>query len=308
MYHKSVLLEECITNMKLKEDGVYVDATLGYAGHASEILKRIPKGYLYGFDQDDYAVLKSDERLKMIGDNYFIVRSNFALMREELGKLGVYQVDGVLFDLGVSSVQIDQADRGFSFHQEARLDMRMDTNQSFSAYEVVNGYSYEDLVRIFRDYGEEKYASSIARNIVRAREIAPIETTFQLVDIIKDSMPMKAKRESHPARRSFQAIRIEVNKELEVLELGLKQALDLLKVGGRVCVISFQSLEDKMVKRIFQEVSEVPKEVRNLPFVPVEYMPKFKVISKGIVASSKELEINSRAHSARLRVIERIGE
>lgn len=308
MYHKSVLLEECITNMKLKEDGVYVDATLGYAGHASEILKRIPKGYLYGFDQDDYAVLKSDERLKMIGDNYFIVRSNFALMREELGKLGVYQVDGVLFDLGVSSVQIDQADRGFSFHQEARLDMRMDTNQSFSAYEVVNGYSYEDLVRIFRDYGEEKYASSIARNIVRAREIAPIETTFQLVDIIKDSMPMKAKRESHPARRSFQAIRIEVNKELEVLELGLKQALDLLKVGGRVCVISFQSLEDKMVKRIFQEVSEVPKEVRNLPFVPVEYMPKFKVISKGIVASSEELEINSRAHSARLRVIERIGE
>lgn len=308
MYHKSVLLDECIENLNIKEDGIYVDATLGYAGHSSEILKRIPKGHLYCFDQDDFAIEKSDERLSTISDNYTIIRSNFANMKEELAKLNVDKVDGILFDLGVSSVQIDEASRGFSFHQDAKLDMRMDTKSNFSAYNVVNEYEYQDLVRVLRDYGEEKYASSIAKNIIKARETKNIETTFELVDIIKNSMPMKAKRESHPARRSFQAIRIEVNKELEVLELALVQALDLLDIGGRLCIISFQSLEDKIVKNKFRSVSEIPDSMKKLPFVPDEYLPKYKVISKGITASKNELDENSRAHSARLRVIEKCKE
>lgn len=307
MYHKSVLLNECIENLNIKDNGIYVDATLGYAGHSSEILKKIPNGHLYGFDQDDFAVSKSDEKLKEISDNYTIIRSNFANMESELAKLGVTHVDGILFDLGVSSVQIDDADRGFSFHQDAKLDMRMDTKSGFSAYNVVNEYEYHDLVRVLRDYGEEKYASSIAKNIIKARSEKPIETTFELVDIIKRSMPMKAKRDGHPARRSFQAIRIEVNHELEVLEKGLDQAIRLLNKGGRLCVISFQSLEDRIVKNRFKEVSEVDSNMKNLPFIPEEYLPKYKVISKGIVASKEELEENTRAHSARLRVLERVG-
>ena len=308
MYHKSVLLDECLENLNIKENGIYVDATLGYAGHSSEILKRIPKGYLYGFDQDDFAIEKSQERLKNIADNYTIIRSNFANMESELSKLGVDKVDGILFDLGVSSVQIDQADRGFSFHQDAKLDMRMDTKQEFSAYNVVNEYDYQNLVRVLRDYGEEKFASSIAKNIIKARETKKIETTFELVDIIKKSMPMKAKRDGHPARRSFQAIRIEVNKELEVLELALEQALRLLNKDGRLCVISFQSLEDRIVKNKFKMVSELDDSMKKLPFVPDEYMPKYKVVSKGIVASNDELEDNNRAHSARLRVLEKCKE
>lgn len=305
MYHKSVLLDECLENLNIKEDGIYVDATLGYAGHASEILKRIPKGHLYGFDQDDYAIEKSNEKLKNIGNNYTIIRSNFANLKEELNKLGVDKIDGILFDLGVSSVQLDVAERGFSFHQNAKLDMRMDTKQSLSAYNIVNEYSFQDLVRILRDYGEEKYASSIAKNIVKARENKQIETTFELVEIIKQSMPMKAMRDSHPARRSFQAIRIEVNKELEVLEKGLQEAIDLLNVNGRICVISFQSLEDKIVKNMFKKVSELSNEMKKLPYVPEEYQPKYKIISKGITATNKELEENNRAHSARLRVLEK---
>lgn len=308
MYHKSVLLNECIENLSIKEDGIYVDATLGYAGHSSEILKRIPKGHLYGFDQDDFAILKSSEKLCGISDNYTIIRSNFVNLKEELAKYEVNRVDGVLFDLGVSSVQIDDGERGFSFHQDAFLDMRMDTTSSFSAYNVVNEYDYNNLVRVLRDYGEEKYASSIAKNIIKERENKNIETTFELVEIIKKSMPFKAMRESHPARRSFQAIRIEVNHELDVLDKGLRDAIELLKVGGRVCVISFHSLEDKMVKKIFNSYSEVSNDIKNLPFIPLEYLPKYKVISKGIVASSNELNDNSRAHSARLRVIERIRE
>ncbi len=306
MYHKSVLLEESIENLKIKKDGIYVDATLGYAGHSSEILKSIPEGHLYGFDQDDFAIQKSDERLKQIATNYTIIRSNFSDLRKQLEGYGVTQIDGILFDLGVSSVQIDDKNRGFSFHQDAKLDMRMDTTSNFSAYDVVNQYSYHDLVRILRDYGEEKYATSIARNIEKARIEKPIETTFQLVDIIKKSMPVSAMRESHPARRTFQAIRIEVNKELDVLKEGLTQALDLLAIGGRCCVISFHSLEDRIVKNMFQEVSEIPKTMKNLPYIPGEYLPKYKIISKGIVASKTELEENYRAHSARLRVIERI--
>lgn len=306
MYHKSVLLEECIENLSIKENGIYVDATLGYAGHSSEILKRLTTGHLYGFDQDDFAIEKSNERLSQIGTNYTIIRSNFVNLKEELSKYNVDKVDGVLFDLGVSSVQIDEKDRGFSFHQDAKLDMRMDTTKSFSAYNVVNEYDYANLVRILRDYGEEKYATSIAKNIIKYREQKPISTTFELVDIIRGSMPFKATRENHPARRSFQAIRIEVNKELEVLEKGLIDAIELLNIGGRICVISFHSLEDKIVKKIFNSYSEIPNDIKKLPFIPEEYQPKYKVISKGITASTKELDENTRAHSARLRVIEKI--
>ncbi len=305
MFHKSVLLEECIQNLKIKENGIYVDATLGYAGHSSEILKRIPKGHLYGFDQDNFAVQKSEERLNQISNNYTIIHTNFANMKQELKKLGVEQVDGILFDLGVSSVQIDVADRGFSFHQNARLDMRMDTSAKLSAYEVVNEYDYSQLLHVIRDYGEEKYASSIAHNIVKKRTTKPIETTFELVEIIKASMPAKAMRESHPARKTFQAIRIEVNKELDVLKEGLEQAISLLKKNGRLCVISFHSLEDKIVKNTFRNYSELNQEFQKLPYVPEEYLPKYKVISKGITASHQELEENSRAHSARLRVLEK---
>ena len=306
MYHKSVLLDECIDNLNIKNDGIYVDATLGYAGHSSEILKRIPNGTLYGFDQDDFAIDKSWKLLSQIGSNFVIIKSNFANLKEELNARNVSSVDGVLFDLGVSSVQIDQANRGFSFHKDAKLDMRMDTNSNFSAYNVVNEYSLSELVRILRDYGEEKYATSIAKNIVDYREIKPIETTLELVEIIKKSMPYKAMRESHPARRSFQAIRIEVNNELEVLKQGLRQAIEMLNVGGRVCVISFHSLEDRIVKKMFNDYSEVRSDMRQLPFIPDCYQPKYKVISKGITASSRELEENSRSHSARLRVIEKI--
>lgn len=308
MLHKSVLLQECLDNLNIKSDGIYVDATLGYAGHASEILKRIPNGHLYGFDQDDYAIMKSREKLSEICSNYTIIRSNFVHMKEELLKLGVTQVDGILFDLGVSSVQLDQGDRGFSFHQDAKLDMRMDTGSDFSAIDVVNQYEYKDLVRILRNYGEEKYATSIARNIILAREKKKIETTFELVDIIKRSMPISAMRERHPARRTFQAIRIEVNHELEVLRDGLEQAIQLLNVGGRVCVISFHSLEDKIVKDLFIQYSEVDATMKDLPYIPLEFLPKYRIISKGIIASKEELNNNYRAHSARLRVIEKYRE
>lgn len=304
--HKSVLLKESIENLNIKKDGIYVDATLGYAGHSSEILKRIPEGHLYAFDQDDYAIQKSQEKLQTIAPNYTIIRSNFSNLKQELEKYHIQQVDGILFDLGVSSVQIDTKERGFSFHQDAKLDMRMDTTQALSAYDVVNQYSYQELVRILRDYGEEKYATSIAKNIEAERKIHPITTTFELVDIIKKSMPMKAMRDAHPARKTFQAIRIEVNHELDVLKSGLSQALELLAPQGRICVISFHSLEDRIVKTMFQEQSSIPEHLKNLPFIPEEYLPKYKIISKGITASKEELSENYRAHSARLRVIERI--
>lgn len=306
MYHKSVLLKESIDNLNIKDNGIYVDATLGFAGHSKEILRRIPKGHLYAFDQDDFAIEKSKETLKNIANNYTIIRSNFSNMKKELQKKNITKVDGILFDLGVSSVQLDFDERGFSFHKDAKLDMRMDTTSPISAYNIINEYSYEDLVRILREYGEEKYATSIAKNIIKERQNKKIETTFELVDIIKKSLPMKAMRDKHPARKSFQAIRIEVNHELEVLETALRQALELLNINGRICVISFQSLEDKIVKRIFNEVATVPKEFINLPYIPEEYLPNYKIISKGITPSKEELTENYRSHSARLRVIERI--
>ena len=306
MLHKSVLLEESIDNLNISENGIYVDATIGYGGHSKEILKKIDKGFLYGFDQDDYAVEYSNKFLKDYGDNFLIIKNNFSNMKKELNKRDIYKVDGILYDLGVSSVQLDDGDRGFSFHKDAKLDMRMDTSKTFSAYDLVNTYDYNNIVRVLRDYGEEKYANSIAKNIIKYRTTKPIETTLELVDIIKSSMPMKAMRESHPARRTFQAIRIEVNNELGVLETSLEDAIELLKVGGRLCVITFQSLEDKIVKNIFKKYSEIDNNIKKLPYIPNEYLPKLKIITKGITASKKELENNYRAHSARLRVVEKI--
>ena len=301
--HISVLLNECIDNLSLKEDSIIVDCTLGYGGHSSEILKRINKGFLFAFDQDMDAIKYSTDRLSSISNNFEIINSNFVNIKKELNKRNINKVDGLLYDLGVSSPQLDEKDRGFSFHQDARLDMRMDKNQTLSAYEVVNNYSYQELVNILYKYGEEKYATSIARGIVNNR---PIETTLELTEVIKNNVPEKYRREKHPARKTFQAIRIEVNDELNVFEKSLKDALELLNIGGRICVITFHSLEDKICKEVFRSVSEVDKNLKNLPVIPEEFLPKFKVI-KTIEPSSSELEENNRSRSARLRIIERIG-
>ena len=306
--HYSVMLKETIESLNLKSEGTYVDATLGYAGHASEILKRIEKGYLFAFDQDSEAIKYSQEKLKTIGTNFKIIKSNFLYIKEELQKNGISKVDGIVFDLGVSSPQLDNPERGFSYMHNARLDMRMDTSNPLSAYEVVNNYSEKELSRIIFSYGEEKYAKSIAKNIVKYRNKKNIETTFELVDIIKHSMPYVKTLDKHPAKRTFQAIRIEVNKELEILEESIKKALDILNVNGRIAVITFHSLEDKIVKKVFKEVSEVPKIVNKLPIIPDEYMPKFKIIGEVILPSNDELSENNRSHSSKLRVIERIKE
>lgn len=303
--HKSVLLQECIENLNLKEDSIIVDATLGYAGHSSEILKRIPKGHLFAFDQDEEAIKASREKLDTIASNYTIIKSNFVHLKEELEKNNIQQIDGILFDLGVSSPQLDEDYRGFSFHKDAKLDMRMDMTNDLSAYQVVNEYSKEELTNIFFQYGEEKYANSIARKIVEYRETKKIETTLELVEIIKSAVPEKYKREKHPARKVFQAIRIEVNHELEVFEKALIDSLSLLNVNGRICVITFHSLEDKICKNIFKESSEISEELKHLPVVPKEYLPNFKVIHT-LKPTKQELLENPRSRSAKLRVIERI--
>ena len=305
MKHKSVLLEESINFLDIKENGVYVDATLGFGGHSLEILKRINKGFLFAFDQDSEAIEYSKARLKDY-QNYKIIKSNFANMKRELSLCGVSSVDGILFDLGVSSMQLDEDYRGFSYHNDARLDMRMDRDNEISAYDVVNNYSYGDLIRVIQNYGEEKYATSIVKNIIKYREVKPIETTLELVDIIKKSMPMRELRDGHPARKTFQAIRIEVNHELDVLSEALEQAVELLNVGGRLCVITFHSLEDRIVKNVMKKYSEVDSKFAKLPYVPDEYAPKLRIISKGITPSADEIEENNRSRSARLRVAQKI--
>ncbi len=305
--HYSVMKNECIDNLKIKTDGIYVDGTIGLAGHSSSILKLISNGFLYGFDQDEYAVNISDKKLSEIGNNYKIIRDNFRNMKTVLEKLGINSVDGILLDLGVSSPQIDNKERGFSFMQDAKLDMRMDTRQSLDAKKIVNEYSYEELKNIFYTFGEEKYAPSIAKNIVNYREEKEIETTLELVKIIETSVPKKYFINNHPERKIFQAIRIEVNSELNVLNEVLPDAINLLKKGGRLCVITFHSLEDRIVKKVFKKFSEVDPMVKGLPNIPDEYKPLIKLINnKPITASKEELEINSRSKSAKLRVIERI--
>lgn len=305
--HVSVLLQESISSLNLLENSVVVDATLGYGGHSSNILERISKGYLFAFDQDSEAIRYSTDRLSSIGTNFTIIKSNFVNMKEELEKRGINKVDAVLFDLGVSSPQLDDESRGFSFHNDARLDMRMDRDQKLSAYEVVNEYGEEDLARIFYKYGEDKFSKSVARRIVEYRKEKPIETTLELVEVIKSGVPMKYRINKHPARQIFQAIRIEVNHELDVIEPALSQALELLNVGGRVAVITFHSLEDRLVKNYFKEMTKIDDKVKGMPNIPDEYLPDFKlVVNKAIVPSEEEIENNPRARSSKLRVIERI--
>ena len=300
--HISVLLNESIENLNIKEDGIYVDCTLGFAGHSSQILKRIKTGKLFAFDQDGEAIEYSKKILGSISNNYEIINSNFVNLRDELHKRGIKKVDGILFDLGVSSVQLDEAERGFSYHKDSKLDMRMNQNQKLSAYEVVNEYSLEDLTRIFYEYGEEKYSKSIAKSIINNR---PINTTLELAEIIKSSVPEKYRRNSHPARKVFQAIRIEVNDELNVFQKALNDAIDMLDVGGRLCVITFHSLEDRICKNTLKKESEINKIYKGLPEIPDEYKPKIKIIKK-IKPSKEELEDNNRSRSAILRVCEKL--
>lgn len=305
--HVSVLLEESISTLNLKENSIIVDCTLGYGGHSSYILQRIKKGFLFAFDQDSEAIRHSTNRLNAIGTNFTIIKSNFVNLKQELENREVTEVDGILFDLGVSSPQLDDASRGFSYHEDARLDMRMNRENPLSAYEVVNNYSKEDLARIFKKYGEDKFSNNIAKKIVEYRAQKPIETTLELVDIIKSAVPMKFRKDKHPARQIFQAIRIEVNHELDVLEPAIEQALSLVKVGGRVAVITFHSLEDRIIKQIFKEKCMIDDKVKGLPNIPDEYLPDFKlVVNKAILPSKEELANNNRARSAKLRVIERI--
>ena len=304
--HIPVLLNEVIENLNINPDGIYIDLTLGRAGHSSEILKRLStKGKLIGFDQDIDAIQASIERLSKISSNFEVIKSNFENIKEELFKRGITKVDGILADLGVSSPQFDQGDRGFSYRFDAKLDMRMDQNANLSAYEIVNTYSLIDLTRIFREYGEEKYAYEIAKRIVREREQKPVETTFELVDIIKRSLPSKElSKKGHPAKQVFQALRIETNRELEVLETMLKDGLESSK--GRMEIITFQSLEDRIVKNIFKEVSTPKATPRWIPSLPEDQEVDYQLINKKvIVASEEELKRNPRSESAKLRVIER---
>ena len=304
--HYSVLLEEAVEGLNIKEDGIYVDCTLGGAGHSLEILKKLTTGKLYAFDQDNVALENAKIKLSEYADKVVFIKSNFKKLKEKLAEQNVYEVDGVLYDLGVSSPQLDTPERGFSYNYDTRLDMRMDTDASISAYEVVNEYSYHDLVRIFYRYGEEKFSKQIARNIEKKRELAPIETTFQLVDIIKESIPAAKRRTGgHPAKRVFQAIRIAVNNELSVFENSLEQAIDIVKVGGRISVITFHSLEDRICKQIFNSYAKNKEIPKNLPILPNESLSKLKLITrKPICPSDKELEENNRSRSAKLRVAE----
>ena len=299
MKHKSVLLNEVIDYLNVSEGKKYIDATVGYAGHSGEILKKLnKKGFLFAIDQDDEAIKYSQEKLSLIADNFKIIKTNFVNMKDYINE----KVDGILFDLGVSSPQLDEEERGFSFHKDARLDMRMDKNNPLDAYKVVNEYSYEKLVEIFYKYGEEKYSKSIAKSIIENR---PITTTLELSEIIKESVPISYRNKSHPARKVFQAIRIEVNHELDILESSLRDAFELLNVGGRLCVISFHSLEDKIVAKVFKDLCSDDESAKHLPFVPDELKAKAKKIVK-ITPSDKELDDNNRSRSSKLRVIERV--
>lgn len=306
--HYSVLLNESIELLQVKEDGIYVDATMGGGGHSSEILKRLTTGHLYAFDQDAYAIKETSEKLTSIGENFTVIKSNFVYLKEELAARGVDQIDGIIFDLGVSSPQLDDAHRGFSFHQDAPLDMRMDQTASLTARDVVNDWEFSDLLRIFSRYGEEKFSKQVARKIEAYREKAPIETTLELVDIIKEAIPAAARRTGgHPAKRIFQAIRIAVNDELSVFEKALQDAMALLKIEGRVAVITFHSLEDRICKQMFSEVSKEDEAYRGMPMVPEGFLPKFElVIRKPVSASEGELEENKRSRSAKLRAIKRV--
>lgn len=306
-HHVSVMLNETIDYLNIKEDGVYVDCTLGGAGHAPYLLNQLnDKGRLIAIDQDLTAIENAKEVLKEHLHKVTFVHNNFRELTNILNELEIEKVDGIYYDLGVSSPQLDVPERGFSYHNDAKLDMRMDQTQSLSAYEVVNQWSYEALVRIFFRYGEEKFSKQIARRIEAHREQQPIETTLELVDVIKEGIPAKARRKGgHPAKRVFQAIRIAVNDELSAFEDSVEQAIECVKVGGRISVITFHSLEDRLCKQIFQEFEKGPDVPRGLPVIPEAYTPKLKRVNrKPITATDDDLNENNRARSAKLRVAE----
>ena len=304
--HIPVLLNETITGLDIKPDGIYLDLTIGRGGHSGEILKKLRNGHLYGIDQDQEAIDESNKYLKSISDKYTLIHKNFSHLEEILSEYNIKYADGILMDLGVSSPQFDEGSRGFSYREDAPLDMRMDQRQSLTAYQIVNNYSLDEIFKILRDYGEEKYAYSIAKNIVKAREVKPIQTTFELVEIIKRSKPMKElAKAGHPAKQSFQALRIAVNDELNVLTATLKQAVGALRPnGGRLAVITFHSLEDRIVKNFFKEMAVSEGSRHDIPTLVEE--KEYRLINrKPIVASDIELEENHRAASAKLRILER---
>ena len=306
--HISVLLNECIEGLNIKGDGIYVDATLGGAGHSSQILKRLNEnGKLYCFDKDDEAIKAANERLSKISNNYKIIRSDFSNLKEKLNEVGVEKIDGILFDIGVSSYQFDTPERGFSYKYDAKLDMRMDTTQKLSAYEVVNTYSKEELTRIFFEYGEERFAKQISAKICEQRKISHIETTFQLVEVIKSALPVKVLRQKgHPAKQVFQAIRIEVNDELGALKTAIDQALSMLNKNGRCAIITFHSLEDRIVKNKFKQATNVNDNVKGLASLK-DNEQEFELVNrKPIISTEQELMANNRAHSAKLRIIEKL--
>ncbi|MBN8048473.1 MULTISPECIES: 16S rRNA (cytosine(1402)-N(4))-methyltransferase RsmH [Paraclostridium] len=308
-HHVSVLLDECIDNLNIKPDGVYVDCTMGGAGHSKEIVKRLSKdGLFIGFDQDINAINTAKERLSEYSDRVKFVHSNFQNLKNELEKIGVYKVDGVLADLGVSSHQLDEADRGFSYMQDAPLDMRMDIRCSFSAYDVVNTYSEAELSKIIKDYGEDNWAKRIAKFIVEGRKEKNIETTGELVEIIKKAIPKKARIDGpHPAKRTFQAIRIEVNDELGVITEMIDDAASIMNEGGRICIITFHSLEDRIVKNAFRDLATDCICPPHIPICQCDKEALVKVITrKPILPTDKEIEENPRSRSAKLRVAERI--
>ncbi len=299
--HKSVLLNESIEGLNIKPDGTYIDATLGFAGHSGEILRKLEtEGFLFAFDQDETAVKYSTDKLSTIGNNFKIFHTNFKNMKDFINT----KVDGILFDLGVSSPQLDDPERGFSFHTDAPLDMRMDRRNKLSAHTVVNTYPLEKLIDILYIYGEEPNAKSIAKGIINSR---PIKTTLELAEIIKNNVPESYRNKKNPCRKTFQAIRIEVNNELKILEGTMKDAFELLNPGGRICVITFHSLEDRIIKNVFKELSTDSPLAAKLPVVPDDLKSKGRLITKkAIIPSNKEIEENKRSRSAKLRIIEKI--
>ncbi len=307
MKHYSVLKKETIEGLNINPDGTYVDATLGYGGHSEEILKRLRRGFLFAFDQDEDAINFGQQRLSKVSNNFKIIHSNFSNLKESLEKEGITKVDGIIFDLGLSSPQIDEVERGFTFMKDGPLDMRMNKQDELTAEKIVNDYSLEDLTNIFYIYGEERFSKGIAMKIVSYREKERITSTTQLVEVIKSSVPMKYYLKHRPERQIFQAIRIEVNNELKVLEKALNDAILLLNPKGRICVISFHSLEDRIAKQIFKKYSEVNKLVKGLPEIPEEFKPLIKlIVKKPILPTEDEINENSRSKSAKLRIIERI--
>ena len=304
--HYSVLLQETIEQLNVKPDGIYVDGTLGGGGHAYEVCKKLTTGHFYGIDQDDAAIAAAGARLAPFGDKVTIIRNNYCNMKAALAAAGVDKVDGIVLDLGVSSHQLDTEDRGFSYRYDAPLDMRMDRRQNLTAREIVNNYSESDLYRIIRDYGEDQFAKNIAKHIVRARADKPIETTFELNEIIKAAIPAKMRKDGHPSKQTFQAIRIECNRELEVLRNSLDDFIDMLNPGGRLCIITFHSLEDRIVKTIFKKNESPCTCPPEFPVCVCGKVSKGKVTTrKPILPTAKELEENSRSKSAKLRAFER---